>query len=302
MIYKILFTLFLSFTAAGVYVFASNQHAAGFTSPIEPTPTASITYTVLPSLSPSPSPIATPTASPSAHPAERPLTFDELNTRYGPCAFVPTLMYHHIEDLGKAKTEGHAQLTVHTPYFKNQMQYLKDKGYTVVGMNDLVNFFDSGFKLPAKPILLTFDDGYIDFATDALPILKEFGYQATLFLPTGLAENGGYVSWSQVMDAANNHIYIANHTWSHHSVAASDAIVEREIQTADKALSDRGLNPGKIFAYPYGNSHPYAINYLTTLGYKLAFTTRPGMTECKGQRLELPRTRIGNAQLNNYGL
>lgn len=252
------------------------------------TPTSVPTHTITPTITPTPT--------------HAPLSFAELNTRYGPCVYSPTLMYHHIEDLGGAKLEGHAQLTVGIDYFRKQMEYLKTRGYTTITMQDLINFFDQGTALPTKPILLTFDDGYSDF-TSAASILHTLGLQGALFLPTGLVNNPGYLTWNNIKDIAGfGNIYFANHTWSHHSVAASKDIVEKEILLADTQLHDHGFNSAKVFAYPYGNTSANAIQVLNSLNYKLAFTTRQASILCKQQRLELPRLRIGNAQLNAYGL
>lgn len=255
---------------------------------------------VLPPLSSSPSgEVNSSTPSTKTTPT---LSFAELNRQVGPCVILPTLMYHHVQDLTKAKQLGHAQLTVGTSYFEKQMQYLKDQNYTVVGMTDLINFFDNGTSLPRKPVLLTFDDGYDDFATDAAPVLESFGYKATLFTPTGLLENPGYLHWSTLPDLAAHHILIANHTWSHHSMGASKPVIEKEITLADQQLTQRGYDSPKVFAYPYGLSSPYAVKFLATQGYEIAFTTQHGSTLCRGQRLLLPRIRVGNAQLSLYGL
>ncbi len=194
-------------------------------------------------------------------------------------------------------------LNVEPKFFQQQMQYLRDKHFTVVKMQDVVNFFNSGTPLPSKPVLLTFDDGYADFSTQAVPILNSFGYAATLFDATGLSENPGYLTWNQVKDASNtSRILIANHTWSHHSMNASNAVIEREVSTAENQLHERGLDNPKIFAYPYGSYNGYAKAYLAAQGFQMAFTTHPGKTLCSSQRMELPRVRIGNAQLNLYGL
>lgn len=252
-----------------------------------------------PSFAPSPSPTLLP--SPTVLPS--PLTFAEMNILYGPCAYVPTLFYHHIENMNQAKIAGHAQLTVSDDFFRQQLQYLKDKGYTVIRMTDVINFFDLGSKLPPKSILLTIDDGYSDVHSFALPILREFGFSGTLFLPTGLVGNPGYLSWNEVEELENSGLmFIANHTWSHKNVAVAKEVMEKEISTADTQLSQHGLNIPKVFAYPYGIERPQAIAYLNQLNYKLAFTTEPGRTLCKLKRLELPRVRIGNSNLSAYGL
>jgi peptidoglycan/xylan/chitin deacetylase (PgdA/CDA1 family) len=257
-------------------------------SPLFATPTATPTPTQIPTPTPSPTP--------------RPLSFSEMNLLYGPCAYVPVLFWHHIQDMGKAKELGHAQLTVATDVFRNQMQYLRDHGYTTIRPEQLIAFFDTGVPLPPKPILLTVDDGYDDFASDAAPIIREFGFQITIFLPTGLLNNPGFMSWDTVSQLGTGNFYFANHTWSHHNVNATEAIDEREITTADTQLSQRGLNPAKVFSYPYGFSNNYAIGILERLGYKLAFTTYPGSVQCAKHRFTLPRTRIGNGSLSAYGL
>jgi peptidoglycan/xylan/chitin deacetylase (PgdA/CDA1 family) len=244
----------------------------------------------------------TATGSPTVTPSPQ-LSFDEMNSLYGPCTTLPTLMYHHVEDLEKAKAEGHAPLTVGTPYFRKQMEYLRDKHYSVLTMQDLLDFFDKGKALPKKPVLLTFDDGYDDFGSDAWPILKEFNFSGTMFLPTGLLENPGYLKWSTIKDIADQgKILMSNHTWSHHNMATSKTTIEKEILTARDQLVAHNLDSPQIFAYPYGTTSTYSATYLAQKGYQLAFTTQHGSVLCKKQRLILPRIRIGNAQLNNYGL
>ncbi|OGG12625.1 hypothetical protein A2875_05440 [Candidatus Gottesmanbacteria bacterium RIFCSPHIGHO2_01_FULL_46_14] len=250
-------------------------------------------------------PTSTPTATPTPFPTPtpKPLTFAEMNALYGPCAVVPTLFYHHIQKLDTAKELGHAGLTVDTQNFQNQMQYLKEKNYTPIHGEQLIAFFDAGTPLPSKPILLTFDDGYDDFGTDAAPILRTFGFAAVAFIPTGLIQNPGYMTWQTVQDIASwGLIYFANHTWSHKNVNNSLATNQTEIGTADTQLASRGLNQAKIFAYPYGNPSTNGEAVLSSLGYTLGFTTLPGITQCKKRRFLLPRTRIGNANLNAYGL
>lgn len=246
-----------------------------------------------------PAPTAAPTPTPT--PTPRPLTFAEMNALYGPCAYLPTIFYHHVQDEKLAAEKHQTSLTVSTEVFRSQMQYLKDKGYHVAAMAELINFFDSAAAVAKKSILITFDDAYDDFYLNALPILREFGFTATVFTPTGLVNNPGYLTWTQILDAAGSNILFANHTWSHKSMTANGEIDEKEISTADIQLTERGLNNPKIFAYPYGTVSGISEELLGKYGYKLAFTTRHGSTLCKRQRLILPRIRIGNGNLSNYG-
>lgn len=242
---------------------------------------------------PNPTPLPTPTPTP------KPLTFQELNALYGPCVYLPTLMYHHIEDEANAKKEGHAGLTVTPQFFQEQLQYLQTRNYHPIQMQNLINFFDFGSPLPPKPILLTFDDGYADFVTYALPLLSGFHFSATLFLPSGLVNNPGYVTWDQIH---SDLVFVANHTWSHHSMRTDISTITKEISTAQSQLEEHGFGNPRVFAFPYGAFSSLSQNYLSANNFKLAFTTVPGSILCKKKRFELPRVRIGNAPLSAYGL
>lgn len=243
-----------------------------------------------------------PVMTPSTTPTPKPLTFAQMNTQYGPCTYLPTFMYHHIEDLTEAKKLGRAGLAVSPANFDQQMQYLTSHGYQTPEVTQLISFFSDNTPIAKKSVLLTFDDGYDDFYTIAYPILKKYNLRSILFLPTGLVGNPGYLSWSQIQEMnSSGMVLFANHTWSHKSMNASKTEVDMEIQTADRELSDHGLGNPKIFAYPYGTVSTEAQKELQTLQYRVAFTTHNGSTLCKKQALTLPRVRIGNAPLASYG-
>ena len=278
---KIILLFVIVFLLMGIIYFEKNRAA--------PTPVS------LPSSSPRGSPIPSP--------PPRPLTFAEMQQLYGPCVHLPVLMYHHVEEKEKALSGGFKALNVEPSIFRSQLEYLKNKGYKTLSPSDLVAFFDSGQGISPKSVILTFDDGYSDFASQAFPILAEYGNKATLFLPTGLMGNPMYLTWDSVnWVAASGLVYVANHTWSHKNVAKSPEVAQKEISLAAKQLSERGLDNLKIFAYPYGVESSFAKNYLQSQDFSLAFTTKPGSTLCKKQRFSLPRIRIGNTSLSSYGL
>lgn len=245
----------------------------------------------------SPSPTATPSTTPKQ------LSFSDLNHLYGPCTNLPVLMYHHVEPLENAKKYKRTGLDVPPEMFRSQMQYLKDKGYSFVTPTDLINFFDNGTPLPGKPVMITFDDGYVDIGDEAFPIMRELGVKGIVYVPTGLMENFDYLTWAKIneMQVSGNFTF-GNHTWSHSNVGKNHDIVTREITTADNELNQKGLDQPKTFAYPYGLETSYAEKLLSDMGYKLAFTTVHGRIMCKGQRLSLPRIRIGNSKLSAFGL
>lgn len=203
------------------------------------------------------------------------------------CADVPVLMYHHVQDWEKAKREGEEKLTVSTYWLKQHLNYFQAHGYSIIKMQDLADFFDHGTKLPNKPVLLTFDDAYDDFALDAVPLLGTAS--ATLFVPPHLVDKEGYITWSQVAKFPEN-ILLANHTWSHFPLDGNNhEVIENQIVKGETNLR----NP-KVFAYPYGAYSDFAAIVLEKRGYSLAFTTKHGSHLCKSQRFFLPRIRAGN--------
>jgi peptidoglycan/xylan/chitin deacetylase (PgdA/CDA1 family) len=228
------------------------------------------------------------------------LSFEEMNKKFGPCARVNVLMYHHVQEEAAAKARGQTGLNVTPDFFRLHMQYLKDKGYTVISPKELITFFNGG-TLPQKPVMITLDDGYEDNYSKMYPILKEFGFSATVFTATGLLGNQDYMTWGN-LDEMKNLVYFGNHTWSHHPSSGNLEVQEKEIGTADQQLNEHGLNQSKIFAYPYGKPSANAETVLRSKGYRVAFTTNHGNILCKGLSLELPRIRVGNAPLNRYGL
>lgn len=248
-------------------------------------------------------PLPSPVVSPTPSPTPKPLTFSQMNELYGPCVYLPVLMYHHVQSSDQAKSKNQTGLTVTTETFIKQMQDLKSKGYNTVSMQDLINFFDAGVPIAKKSILITFDDGYADFATDAYPVLVSQNFKATVFVSTGLINNPDYMNWENIRQiSSEGRILFANHTWSHKNVKTGQAALEAEILTADTQLSERGLGNPKVFSYPYGLESKGAIAYLGKLNYQLAFTTIPGSTQCKKLRFDLPRIRIGNTSIGSYGL
>lgn len=247
--------------------------------------------------------IATSSASPSASPTPKALTFAEMNNLYGPCANLPTLMYHHVEPEENAKKYKRTGLDVPPEMFRKQMEYLKNKGYALVTPEDLIAFFDNGTPLPSKPVILTFDDGYVDIGDEAFPIMQSLGIKGTLYIPTGLMENFDYLTWAKIDEMKSSGlINFGNHTWSHLNVGSNRDRVKTEIARADNQLAEKGLNVVKTFAYPYGIENDFTVGLLKEMKYKLAFTTVHGRIMCKEQRFSLPRIRIGNAPLSAFGL
>lgn len=186
-----------------------------------------------------------PTASPSATPTPRPLTLAEMNAKYESCAVVPTLMYHHINSIEAAIAGNYQWMNVPPDVFQSQMEYLINRGYTAITSAQLISFFDQNIPLPAKPVLITFDDGYAELVENVFPQINSRGLKVVVFLPTGLMDNPNYLNWNQIA-AAGSAIEFGNHTWSHRNSFGTETQINSEIGTADSQLTQHGLNSSKI--------------------------------------------------------
>lgn len=248
------------------------------------------------------SPIMTPTSAPTSTPTPIPTPTIDM-AKYGPCKNIPILMYHHVNTLsGEQKTS--INLTVETGMFASQMDYLVQKGYQTITLNQLVDALNGGAVLPLKPVIITFDDGYEDFYTDVFPALKSHNFQATVFVSSGLVESSAnYLTWSQIREMNQSGLIVfGNHTWSHKNLTGKDrSVAESEITTSQNQFeSFLGKKPD-FFAYPYGADNAVVENVLLQQGFKGALLTY-SHPQCAKLPFKLGRKRIGNTVISAYGL
>ncbi|PIP74902.1 MAG: hypothetical protein CO135_00195 [Candidatus Levybacteria bacterium CG_4_9_14_3_um_filter_35_16] len=226
----------------------------------------------------------------------------KLNSEY--CLYVPVLMYHHIQPYNLAKERGQTSLTVDSVIFDQQMAYLVSQGYVSISADELANALKTHSALPAKPVVITMDDGYKDNFEYAFPIIQKYGLIANIMIPTGLIENFGWLNWNDLKTMVNSgRFYAYDHTWSHAALAGvSNDKIETEIMMAKQQLEDHLGKPVSIFAYPYGSKDSRVISALIGDGFSAAFSTIPGKIQCDSFIMTLHRTRIGNGALASYGL
>jgi peptidoglycan/xylan/chitin deacetylase (PgdA/CDA1 family) len=169
---------------------------------------------------------------------------------------LPVLMYHKILE------QGPDGLTVTTDQFELQLMYLKEKGYQTIGFKTLKTLLNDGAPLPKKAIILTFDDAYVNFREQALPLLKKHHFTATVFVPVAFI--GKTNIWDKGNDAImipgdlkqlalNDEIEIGLHSFLHRSysdLAITD--MEEDLNNCKQTLEFYGIPFIKALAYPYG--------------------------------------------------
>lgn len=247
-------------------------------------------------------PTVTPTLTPQQLAEIKKKKFEDYNQKYGPCRWIPVLMYHHVMPDDQAKAILAAKLNVPPDVFRQQMDFLIGKGYQVIGLDEMMIGLKNG-TLPAKPVVLTFDDAYRDFYDFVFPILKEKNLKATVFVITQYVGGERYVTWDQLGRlSSNNLILVGNHTLNHPNLLKlSDEELKNQIISANNILDQRLGRQVKYFAYPYGNAGQ-TRSVLGEAGFGGAVLTTNSNPQCVGLPYDLSRIRIGAASLSRFGL
>lgn len=227
-----------------------------------------------------PTPQAQPaviTTSNEANDLPKPLGLPEYQT-------VPILYYHSVmQETGN-------ELRMPPKELEAQMAYLKDKGFQSISLEQLYQATYKGGALPAKPFVITFDDGYLDNYTTAFPILAKHGFTATVFMVTSYINGEGYMSWDQLKELIANGWEIEGHTTNHPYLTKVNASTLLSELNASKELLEKELGRSvNFFAYPYGELNDNVVQALKDTGYIMAVTTERGWADVKADAWRVQR-------------
>ncbi len=165
---------------------------------------------------------------------------------------VPIFMYHHVSNK-PAKDLVDYNLTVTTTDFDAQLTWLQRQGYHSITQTELFDALYYGKALPAHPTILSFDDGYEDVYTDALPALLAHHYRGVFYIITGMI-GGRYMTWQQVRKLAQDGMQIGSHTIHHVNVGQPPAwtSTQAELLLSKQTLETKLGQPVQFFCYPSG--------------------------------------------------
>jgi peptidoglycan/xylan/chitin deacetylase (PgdA/CDA1 family) len=188
---------------------------------------------------------------------------------------VPILVYHNFSKKRSDKT------AVGQDDFEAQMKYLKQNGYHVVSIDQLLDFIDYKEQLPEKSIVITFDDAWRSIFDIALPILIKYDFTATFFIYTDFIGGGKAMTWKQIETLSKIGFDIQCQTKTHRNLAVPKKnesfkeyfkSIEMEIGYPKKLLKKKLNIDCKFLAYPYGETNNLVIALLKKHGYRAAFT------------------------------
>jgi len=203
---------------------------------------------------------------------------------------VPILMYHVIS----SPTPGtpYPELWTPRPAFAAQMQGLAQAGYHAVTLQQAWDAWHDGAGLPAKPVVVSFDDGYLSHLTRAAPVLYRLGWRGVLNLEVHNVMPGD-LTRGQVKQLIGLGWEIDAHTMTHPDLTTVDAArLADEVGGSRRTLRQMFGVPVNFFAYPAGRYNAAAQQAVRDAGFDAAVTTQPGIATDGDDPTILPRVRV----------
>lgn len=209
------------------------------------------------------------------------------------------LMYHHVASDTPYDT------SISPLMFRAHMTYLKDNGFNVMALDELVGELRAQRQLPEKSVAITFDDGYASVYTQAYPVLKSMEFPFTIFISTLPIDQElvGYTSWAQLREMSDNGVLIGNHSLDHlYMLERQPGESETQwllrlrtgIMSAEAQIEMQTNQANRILAYPYGEYDEDIKNLLAELDFT-GFGQNSGAVGWHSDFLALPRFPLGGA-------
>ena len=218
---------------------------------------------------------------------------------------VPVLMYHYIVP-AELNTEPANNSMINLEAFEAGMNYLHEEGYYTASLEELEAYVAGEQSMPEKTVVITFDDGYENNIIYAYPIMKQYGFKATLFVVgSNIQEETGvfdpakksFLSQQQ-MDETRDVFEYHSHTYDLHFKKElhcgneyGAGMNEKLLQPDIARMKEMGID-SPYFAYPYGEFRQQMVYYLRQYGYRLAFTVRQGFVRPGDNPMQLNRLTV----------
>lgn len=185
---------------------------------------------------------------------------------------VPILCYHNIKDFSASAGEMTKTYTVKPANFAEQMKALSDAGYHSILPNQLYDYLVYNKPLPAKPVMITFDDTRGEQYSIGSSEMKKYNFKGVFFVMTVSINRPNYLSKEEIKNLSDSGNSIAAHTWDHHMVTKYAGEDWNTQLVKPKAKLEEIIGkPIPYFAYPFGLWNKEAIPEIKKSGYQMAF-------------------------------
>ncbi len=213
-------------------------------------------------------------------------------------------MYHYISIPPRDADKYRLDLSVDPDNLDRQLKWLRDNGFTTISLYELYNSLATGAALPPKPVILTFDDGYIDAYLHAYPLLQKYGMTGTFFIVSDFINNGNlaYLSWPMVQEMARHGMSIEPHSRTHPDLRnrSFDFLVWQILGPIEAITAYTGQRP-HFFCYPSGMYDDAVIRVLRSVDIWGAVTTHYGSSHSLQDSMTWTRIRIrGSTSLAEF--
>ncbi len=216
---------------------------------------------------------------------------------------VPILMYHYIRNNPDPRDILGFNLSVTPADFAAQMNWLASHRYHTITLDDLAAYMAGRRGLPSKPIVLSFDDGYADFYTAALPVLLAHDFTAVAYIVPGFwGDASRYMTPAQVLAINQQGIQVGSHTVNHVNLTTqSNSGLSYQLTSSKASLESLLRHPVLSFCYPSGDFNSRVVAAVENAGYRDATTTQYGAARALYSRYIWGRLRIsGGESLSSY--
>lgn len=200
------------------------------------------------------------------------------------------LMYHYIREMPPEDDVIGRGLSVTPATFERQLQLLLSAGYQTITPQTM-----RSEALPAKPVIITFDDGYSDAYAQAYPILQKYGAQAVFYIITDRVGQDGFASWAQIQEMVAYGMTFGSHTLDHVNLAdpaLTEARLNAELVESKKIIESKVGRTVTDFCYPSGQFNDAAVAAVKNAGYLSATTVVGKVVKIGDNWLTLPRVRM----------
>ncbi|MDP8235166.1 MAG: polysaccharide deacetylase family protein [Candidatus Erginobacter occultus] len=210
---------------------------------------------------------------------------------------IPILMYHSVSDSGEygelppaCRPIGYR---VSPAVFSDHLSVLLSGAWTPILPKDLAAAREGRGKLPPRPVILTFDDGYADNLTDAFPLLRSFGFRAAFFLSVSHLGRPGMLTWDEAARLRDAGMEIGSHGLNHELMAQrGETDLRWELEESRRLLAENLALKAEHFSLPRGYLPPALPRLARRAGYRGLCTSRPGFNTLRTDPFRLRRFPI----------